>query len=395
MFIYSAGSVGAGAFFAFNNFALPFVLKNLGANDLITGLLSSTRSLEGAIIQPTVGAFSDRIWTPFGRRRPFIAVAIPLCALFFVLAALADSLLPLAAAIIVFSLFFNVALDPYAALLPDIAPATQRGLLSGLSSAVQLISQVTFLLLLAAASQGSGAPAWTYVLVGGILVASFGITALGIREPAARTRATSAERVPLAKYFRAVLDHRQAARYLGIIFLYQFGWNAVFPYLTLFIRDVIGETEQTAYVLAGLALIVTAIAVVAFGKLADRIGTRPVLAVGWAMLAIGAAGGILITTLPQTVAVVLVVGIGNGAASVVMWPLLTLLIPQEKMGIFAGLMASAQSIAIPLSIVVAAQLFLPYFGYRGMFAMLTVNIVLALLLLMAFIRVPSPATDPA
>ncbi|MBV9545385.1 MAG: hypothetical protein JOY61_13525, partial [Chloroflexi bacterium] len=66
--IYAAGSIGTGAFYAFNNFVLPPVLKAFGAPDLLIGLLSSTRSIEGALIQPTVGALSDRIWTPLGRR---------------------------------------------------------------------------------------------------------------------------------------------------------------------------------------------------------------------------------------------------------------------------------------------------------------------------------------
>src|SRR5258708_28902165 len=83
----SAGSVGAGAFYAFNNFVLPQLLRAAGAGDLLTGLLSSTRSIEGAIIQPTVGALSDRTRSRLGRRRPFIALGIPLPAAFFVCAA--------------------------------------------------------------------------------------------------------------------------------------------------------------------------------------------------------------------------------------------------------------------------------------------------------------------
>ena len=55
---------------------------------------------------------------------------------------------------------------------------------------------------------------------------------------------------------------------------------------------------------------------------------------------------------------------------------------------FAGLKAAADSVALPLSIVVATQIFLPRFGYRGIFAMLAVNIVVALVLLLTIVRVP-------
>src|SRR5436190_16314344 len=114
MLIYSAGSIGAGAFFAFNNFLLPLALKAAGAPDLLTGLLSSTRSIEGVVIQPTVGAASDRIWTRLGRRRPFIAIGIALSAFFFVIAGFfTHTLIGLAVAIFLFSIFFNAAIDHY------------------------------------------------------------------------------------------------------------------------------------------------------------------------------------------------------------------------------------------------------------------------------------------
>jgi hypothetical protein len=45
---------------------------------------------------------------------------------------------------------------------------------------------------------------------------------------------------------------------------------------------------------------------------------------------------------------------------------------------------------------VASELFLPSLGYRGIFAMLAINIVIALALLLAFVRVPASArTAPA
>ena len=315
MLLYSAGSVGTGAFYAFNNFVLPPVLKSFGAPDLLIGFLSSTRSLEGALIQPTVGALSDRTWTRLGRRRPFILVAIPLSALFFLAAGSASSLVQLAVLIFLFSIFFNTAVDPYAALLPDIAPLHQRGLLSGLATATQLISSVALLLLVASGSGNGAVPAWTYDVVAAILVVSFGVTVLGVREQRERTEpAPTVERVPWRASLAAILVHRQAVRYLGTLFVYQFGLNAILPYLVLFITDEIHESQQTGLILSATLLLVMAISAVVFGRLADRIGTRLVLALGWALLAASAVAGVLITTLPQTVAVVLLAGVGDAGA---------------------------------------------------------------------------------
>src|SRR5213594_2894684 len=207
--LYSAASIGTGAFFAFNNFVLPPLLKGFGAPDLLTGLLASTRSIEGVVIQPTVGAISDRIWTPLGRRRPFMAIGIPLSAFFFIVAGFyTHTLVGLAIAIFLFSIFFNAAVDPYAALLADITPIHQRGLLSGLSQGIQLIGQVGFLGLIVVATKGEAAPPWTYWGVAVAMVATFAVTVGGIHER--REVAARAEHVPLGTYLKVALSHGQA-----------------------------------------------------------------------------------------------------------------------------------------------------------------------------------------
>jgi len=396
---YAAGSVGTGAFYSFNNFVLPPILKSFGAPDLLIGLLSSTRSIEGAVIQPTIGALSDRVWTRFGRRRPFMLIGVPLSAAFFVAGAFVNELLLLAAVIFLFSIFFNVAVDPYVALLADITPLEQRGWLSGVAVGVQLFSSVAFLVVIAATTGGGAVPVWVYVLVAAVLLLSFGLTVFGIHEPRHFEHETSEtqQRLPLRAYLDALLEQRQAMRYLGTLFVYQFGLNAIVPFLVLYIQEEIHQTQQTAFALSAALLVFTAIGAVVFGKLSTRLGTRRVLAIGWALLAVSAVGGVLVTSLAEVAVVVVVAGIGNGAATAVSWPLLTALIPAEKTGVYAGLKAAAESVAIPLSVVVASELFLPRFGYRGIFAMLALNIILALVLLVRFVHVPraaEPALEP-
>jgi Na+/melibiose symporter-like transporter len=391
--LYSAGSIGAGAFFAFNNFVLPQLLKAAGAGDLLTGLLSSTRSIEGAIIQPTVGVLSDRTRGRFGRRRPFIALGIPLSAAFFLFAATQHDVLGLTIGIFLFSIFFNAAADPYVALLADITTLGERGILQGVSTAIQLGSQVAFLLLISTASGSGGIPAWSYLVVAALLVSTFAVTVAGVHEPAIVD--LSEQRLGLRRYVAELIEHRQALRYLAAIFVFMVGFSAVLPYLTLFITVDIGETEQVALALAAGTLLVTGIAAVAFGKLADRIGTKPVLVAGWALLAVAAFGGIVIQGLPQTIAVVLLAGVGNGAATAAGWPLLASLVPPEKTGVFAGLKAAAESIAIPASVVVAAEVFLPRFSYRGVFVLLAGAILIALFILVRFVRPPAASVEGA
>src|SRR5438067_1427532 len=72
---FLGGSFASGAFNGFNNFTLSLWLSSFTTSYLLINLLANTRSFEGAIVAPLVGAWSDRIWLGWlGRRRPFILV---------------------------------------------------------------------------------------------------------------------------------------------------------------------------------------------------------------------------------------------------------------------------------------------------------------------------------
>src|SRR5262249_22127837 len=133
VFWYSLANLGCGAFFSFNNAVLPLFLKRYTDNNILLGLMGSTHSVEGAVIQPIVGTWSDRLRAPMGRRRPFLLIFIPLTALFLWLTPLMGGLPPsirlpvIVAGIFLFTVFFNIAFDPYQAMMPDITPEAQRG----------------------------------------------------------------------------------------------------------------------------------------------------------------------------------------------------------------------------------------------------------------------------
>src|SRR5262245_44953263 len=100
---YGFGNLAGGLYNALNNFTIPFFLSIYTQYAILIGWLSSTRSFEQAVVQPIVGARSDRTWTHFGRRAPFFLVAMPLTALILILTAQvpADpSLFPLVALLV-------------------------------------------------------------------------------------------------------------------------------------------------------------------------------------------------------------------------------------------------------------------------------------------------------
>ena len=70
---YLGCSFSIGVFSAFNNFTLTLWLATFTTSYLLLGLLGNSKSFEGAIVSPVMGAWSDRVWAGWlGRRRPFI-----------------------------------------------------------------------------------------------------------------------------------------------------------------------------------------------------------------------------------------------------------------------------------------------------------------------------------
>jgi maltose/moltooligosaccharide transporter len=166
---------------------------------LLLGLLGNSRSFEGAIVAPLVGAWSDRTWAGWlGRRRPFILVgglvsavllaltpALSSWALPDSLAALAGGLAGVAPAIIViflFTLTFNAMNDIHKALLADVTTPEERNALSAQSVLVDMAGSVT-ILILGFALWRDGVPPAAFVVAGTLLALGVLITVGGVREP--------------------------------------------------------------------------------------------------------------------------------------------------------------------------------------------------------------------
>ena len=77
MLLYGATRVGVGIHDTFFNAVAGFYLAGFGLSNAAIGFLANERSLIGSVLQPVTGAWSDRLRTRWGRRRPLmIASAI-------------------------------------------------------------------------------------------------------------------------------------------------------------------------------------------------------------------------------------------------------------------------------------------------------------------------------
>ena len=82
--------------------------------------------------------------------------------------------------VFLFSLLFNLGIDPYIALLADVTPSEQRGTVNGIAAGLGYAGQIALGVLAFILIEAH--PDWLFYIVAVALVVGFGIVALVIRE---------------------------------------------------------------------------------------------------------------------------------------------------------------------------------------------------------------------
>jgi MFS family permease len=272
---------------------LPHQLVGFGDGDATTlGLATLVAIGAAAAIQPVAGRTSDR----FGRG-PVLAAGTLLAVGGLVLLAVPVSAVIGAAVALV---GVSVAQAAYQALLPDRIGIVWRGRGAGVKGAFD-VAGATLGFVLIAAAIGAGAPQLAAFLLAGILVAGFGAGFLLLgRTPLSGDPERHAPPVRLNGTFAWILLSR---------FLFLLGIYVVGRFLLMFVADRVGLGPDAAAATAGSALgllaLVTVVASVPAGWLADRVGRRGVMVGGGCL----AAGGILLLPTAMSLEAIIAFGI--------------------------------------------------------------------------------------
>ena len=103
------------------------IYKYLGASDSQIPMLWLAAPLTGFIIQPIIGAMSDRTWGPLGRRRPYFLVGAILSSLALFAMPNCSTLWMAAGLLWILDASINVSMEPFRAFVADKLPEEQRG----------------------------------------------------------------------------------------------------------------------------------------------------------------------------------------------------------------------------------------------------------------------------
>jgi maltose/moltooligosaccharide transporter len=129
----SFGFLGVQFGFALQNANVSRILSDLGADLHSLSLFWLVAPIMGLIVQPIVGAASDRTWNGLGRRRPFILAGAIAAVIGMILlpnapifVAFVTPMLMGALMVALMDASFNVCFQPFRSLVSDMVPPSQR-----------------------------------------------------------------------------------------------------------------------------------------------------------------------------------------------------------------------------------------------------------------------------
>lgn len=96
------------------------------------GVIQAAGVIVAVLVQPIAGSVSDYTISRFGRRKPYILIGTLLDVVFLVGIATSNTLLAVGAFVVLLQFSANFAQGPFQGYVPDLVPAAQVGLASGL-----------------------------------------------------------------------------------------------------------------------------------------------------------------------------------------------------------------------------------------------------------------------
>jgi maltose/moltooligosaccharide transporter len=382
----------------------------IGAEPDQLPILNLAGPITGLVIQPLIGAISDRTWHPrWGRRRPFITAGAILCAIILFV-------FPFVGALWLGVLCFwlldagnNTSMEPYRAFISDRLPKSQlaRGFLtqSMFTGAGAVLANVSLFALQKVdaldKTAANGVPYWMYTcfLIGTVCILLTVLTAM------ARTKELTPSDEELEEMRSAPRGLGNAIREIkdavgampvamhkiGVVFLFQ--WYAMFIYWQ-FLAVSIGETvfngtpeeggqawdDAIAWsgLMNGAYNFVTMVSALFLVGFAQRIGAKRVHAAALGLAALALVWLAQIDN--QYVALIPMIGVGIFWASAVGVPYLMVasMVPAKRTGVYMGILNMMIVVPMLIQTVTFGWIFNHLLDNKGSNAMTLAGVLLGI-----------------
>ncbi|HEY7599667.1 MAG TPA: MFS transporter [Candidatus Limnocylindrales bacterium] len=326
--------------------------------------------LLAVLVQPTIGTISDYTISRWGRRKPFIVIGTLLDLVFLAGFATSNLLLVMFAFILLLQFSSNFAQGPFQGYVPDLVPAQQVGVASGLMGVMIVIGQVVGsgiaaigLIQLDASPFVSGTPEAGAFAHDAFLLPTIGLAVvelvtmvplvLFVREgrAAPSREGRSWLQVALGAWATDILRERS---YVWLLVSRLFFLMAPTVPLSLglfYLRQSLGSSDAEAglqiLVIAATVGVTAGLATLPAARLSDRFGRKPMIYAGIVIGCVGILGVAAAPSFAVALAALVLVGVASGSFLAVDWALMTDIIPKATTGRYMGISAVATGVAGP------------------------------------------------
>ncbi len=377
IFNMNVGFLGIQYSFGLQQSAINPIFLFLGASEEILPILNIAGPVTGLVVQPLVGAISDKTWSPrWGRRKPFFLIGALLGSLCLFAFPMSPALWFAVGLLWILDVGNNMAMEPYRAFVGDKLPDRQlsigyqmQSLFVGAGILLANASIFLFQDWFGGGEEISGqVPKWLYYsfFIGSFLsVATILWSVLKTPEiPPTEEELAEINRhkslsfserfkAPFIEISHAVKDMPKFMWRLSAVYLFQ--WYALFIYwqfITPLFRSTMGfDTSQAAAQAAKMSTtynIVTAVVALILVPLTIRFGGKRIYALSLfgtsiALFAIPNIADPVYVLVPMVL-----FGIGWAAMMGIPYSMVSKIVPQERRGVYMGILN--MMIVIPMGI---------------------------------------------
>jgi len=351
--------------FSMHSIVLPARLLDFVPEEMknsYLGYLTFAGLVLAMLVQPIVGASSDRSGSSWGRRRPYVLAGTIVLLVLIPGIGLWESYAAVFICYCLMQIASNIAQGPYQGLIPDLVPEGKRGLASGVKSLLEMVGGVSVARLAAyfmdqyTIDEGGY---WLWLTLGTLgvvfLITSL-VTLLTVKEQAGTGRrevaATTITEEPessdsiitllvnlLRRLLTYIKQHKSFIWFLLSRGLLGMPGVILQTFAYYYLQDVI-DIENPAGAAANLVIVVGAalIAVVYFaGRLSDRAGRKPIMLFSGLIGAVGVVLLYLSDSYTQVLLAGALIGLASGAFLSTSWAMATDLAPEGEEAKFLGL----------------------------------------------------------
>jgi maltose/moltooligosaccharide transporter len=371
----SFGFLGVQFGFALQNANVSRILSNLGADLHHLSLFWLAAPVMGLIVQPIVGAASDKTWNRLGRRLPYVlgGAIVSMLAMFMMPNAsmVVAFMAPVVFGALIFALMdgsFNVTFQPFRALVADMLPEEQRNvgysIQSFLINAGAVIGSVLPYFLTNVLGVANDAPdgqvpnsvIWSFYIGGSVLIVSVLITVLKTKEYpptefAEYKNITEKEQKEKTSFWQLLKSMPKTMLQLAVVQL--FAWFSLYlmwVYTTPAVAQhywhtEVGDASSAAYneagnwvgIIFGAYSFFAAMFSIAMPWLARKTNRKTVYAGALVAGALGYVSMYLFSNPNMLFVSMLGVGIAWAAILSMPFAILSSVLPAKKMGVYMGI----------------------------------------------------------